>query len=205
MSSASHPEGLAIARELISREAEARTGVLDLGGLGLKAMPEELRRLTHLRGLNLGDRWVEPRSRSLHRAAQDLGKNDLREGWEILGALTSLEELHFSRTQVSDLQPLAQLTALTTLDCSGTQVSDLQPLAQLTALTSLSCILTQITDLQPLAQLTKLTTLHCFNNQVSDLRPLAQLTALSTLYCSLTQVSDLRPLAQLTALTTLNC
>ena len=52
MSSASHPKGLAIARELIAREAEAQTGFLDLGGLGLKAMPEELRRLARLRGVN---------------------------------------------------------------------------------------------------------------------------------------------------------
>ena len=36
MSSASHPEGLAIARELIAREAEALTGFLDLGGRGLR-------------------------------------------------------------------------------------------------------------------------------------------------------------------------
>jgi len=41
MSSASHPEGLAIARELIAREAEARPGLLDLGGLGLRK-PEPL-------------------------------------------------------------------------------------------------------------------------------------------------------------------
>ncbi len=47
-------DGLAIARQRIAEEAEARTGFLDLGGLGLTALPPELFRLRHLRTLNLG-------------------------------------------------------------------------------------------------------------------------------------------------------
>ena len=47
-------DGLAIARQRIAEEAEARTGFLDLGGLGLTELPPELFRLRHLRALNLG-------------------------------------------------------------------------------------------------------------------------------------------------------
>ena len=34
-------DGLAIARQRIAEEAEARTGFLDLGGLGLTALPPD--------------------------------------------------------------------------------------------------------------------------------------------------------------------
>jgi hypothetical protein len=47
-------DGLAIARQRIAEEAEARTGFLDLSGLGLTVLPPELFRLRNLRALNLG-------------------------------------------------------------------------------------------------------------------------------------------------------
>jgi internalin A len=47
-------DGLAIARERIAKEAEGKTGFLDLGMLGLTELPEELFQLKHLRRLNLG-------------------------------------------------------------------------------------------------------------------------------------------------------
>ena len=48
----SNPEGWAIALQRIAHEAEARTGALDLGMLGLTELPEELFALTHLQELN---------------------------------------------------------------------------------------------------------------------------------------------------------
>jgi internalin A len=47
-------DGLSIARERIAKEAEEKTGFLDLGELGLTELPEELFRLKHLRRLHLG-------------------------------------------------------------------------------------------------------------------------------------------------------
>jgi hypothetical protein len=49
-------DGLAIARECLAKEAEEKTGFLDLGNLGLTELPEELFRLKHLRRLSLGPR-----------------------------------------------------------------------------------------------------------------------------------------------------
>src|SRR5262249_37046582 len=51
--------GLTIARERIAREAEERTGFLDLGRLGLSSLPDELLALKHLRGLNLGRAYYD--------------------------------------------------------------------------------------------------------------------------------------------------
>jgi len=49
---------LRIARERIAQEAEERTGFLDLGRLGLTALPEELFELQHLQSLNLGSGYL---------------------------------------------------------------------------------------------------------------------------------------------------
>jgi internalin A len=219
-------DGLAIARRRVAEEAEARTGFLDLGRLGLTELPEELFVLKHLRRLNLG-RWYRTESGELVYAESDLVPNDIQASLgrlielpalrsldcahtsvsdlRPLAPLTALDSLDCSGTPVSDLGPLAPLTALQSLDCSGTSVSDLGPLAPLTALQSLVCSLTSVSDLGPLARLTALQSLDCWNTSVSDLRPLARLTALRSLDCSLTSVSDLGPLVPLTALQLLEC
>jgi hypothetical protein len=46
-------DGFSIGRERITRELKERTGFLDLGQLGLTALPEELLGLWHLQWLNL--------------------------------------------------------------------------------------------------------------------------------------------------------
>ena len=122
-----------------------------------------------------------------------------------LAALTSLQRLSCSYTQVSDLSPLTALTSLQSLNCFDTNVSDLNPLAALTSLRSLDCTDTQVSDLSPLAALTSLQRLSCSYTQVSDLRPLKRLISLQSLDCSYTQVSDLRPLAALISLQSLDC
>ena len=132
-------DGLTIARERIVREAEEKTGFLDLGRLGLTELPEELFQLKHLRGLNLGaggaseleDNFVEG---SLHRLAE----------------LGELRRLSLSGTDLSDFAPLQGLTNLQSLDCSLTQVTDLEPLRDLVRLQSLDCTSTQVSDLGPL-------------------------------------------------------
>lgn len=45
-------DGLVIARQRIAEEAKARTGFLDLGGLGLTTLPPELYGLRQLQSLS---------------------------------------------------------------------------------------------------------------------------------------------------------
>ncbi len=75
-------DGLAIARQRIAEEAEARTGFLDLGGLGLTALPPELFRLRHLRTLNLGA-GITREDGGYHKAYepwdQDAIRNDIEQ------------------------------------------------------------------------------------------------------------------------------
>jgi internalin A len=217
---------LTIARQRIAREAEERIGFLDLGRLGLAALPEELFALKHLRRLNLGRGYYE-QSGDWQESISSLGKNlvagnlgrladlpefeslslsetDLADIAEI-SAGARLREVDCSRTQVSDLAPLKDLPNLQTLHCSDTQVSDLAPLKDVPNLQTLDCWGTQVSDLAPLKDLPNLQTLDCWRTQVSDLAPLKDLPNLQTLNCSDTQVSDLAPLKDLPNLQTLYC
>ena len=117
-----------------------------------------------------------------------------------LAALIGLQGLYLDNTQVADLAPLAALTVLQNLSLDNTPVADLAPLTALNGLQGLSLNSTQVADLAPLSALTGLQSLDINNIQVADLAPLAALTDLKTLWLDHTQVADLEPLAGLTGL-----
>jgi internalin A len=130
----SNPEGWAIALQRIAHEAEARTGALDLGMLGLIELPEELFALAHLQKLNLGSLGYEEWARRASGAP--LSRNELKSALERLTAFDRLRTLSASGTDIVDLAWAQRLEGLQSLDCSGTQVSDLAPLKGLPALQS---------------------------------------------------------------------
>jgi internalin A len=200
-----HPEGLRIALERIQIEAEKKTGILNLGGLGLVEPPEELFQLTHLHGLSLGNSDFDHKEEIRYRSKDSVGANHFSDLWNRLRELPLLSKLHLSATDCHDLVPLSGLTSLQSLYCGSTQVSDLGPLSGLTSLQSLYCGYTQVSDLGPLSGLTSLQLLNCGSTQVTDLGPLSGLTSLQMLYFTLTQVSKLGPLSGLTSLQSLDC
>ncbi|MFO1145350.1 MAG: COR domain-containing protein [Rhodospirillales bacterium] len=155
----SNEDGLAIARQRIAQEREERTGVLDLGQLGLTALPEELFALRHLRALNLGEKWRDDDG-EWQEASADIAPN----GFDSLARLSVLPDLlllSVAGCALDSLHSVANLSALQSLDCSSTQVSDLSPLNGLTALQSLDCRSTQVSDLAPLEGLPALQSLDC--------------------------------------------
>ncbi len=204
--------GLTIARERIAREAEERTGFLDLGRLGLSSLPDDLLALKQLRGLNLGRAYYdEKHARGLsphpvwHRSASSLTDNSVAAHLGRLADLPQLEVLGLCQTDLSDLGPLRHLPNLHTLDCSCTQVSDLGPLRHVPNLHLLQCSNNQVRDLGPLQHVPNLHWLLCASTQVSDLGPLQHVPNLHWLLCASTQVSDLSPLQHLLNLHRLDC
>ena len=119
---------------------------------------------------------------------------------ESVAQLTTLESLDLMGTQISNVGPLAKLTALEFLLLPNTLVSNIGPLAKLTALARLNLAFTQVSDIRPLARLTALEWLNLADTQVSNIAPLAKMTTLQRLDLTFTQVSDVGPLAKLTAL-----
>jgi internalin A len=201
-------DGRTIANQRIAAEAEARTGFLDLGGLGLTALPPGLFGLRHLRELNLGA-GIQQQDGRYHEVYKPwdrtAARNDLGTGLDALRRLPELRNLSVSGTPLNDLRPLSGLVALQSLDCMYTQVSDLAPLSGLVALQSLNCRCTPVSDLAPLSGPVALQSLNCVGTRVSDLAPLSGLVALQSLNCRGTPVSDLAPLSGLLALQSLNC
>src|SRR5882757_4326821 len=95
-----------IARTRIAEEAERRTGTLDLGGLGLRRLPDALFELTHLRRLNLGG-WPWADNSLFLRGYY--GINSVGAELHRLIALVALEGLCISKTTCLDLGPVGLL------------------------------------------------------------------------------------------------
>jgi internalin A len=220
-------DGMAIACERIVKELTDRTGFLDLGHLGLTALPKELGTLTHLKVLNLGSSWIDQEGRwRFYRDREDANRLGAAD-WTFFERLLQLESLAvagcsignirplvaarnltrliLNDNPVSDLSALSNLRTLQSLDCSGTQVSDLSALSNLQTLQTLSCSGTQVSDLSALSNLQTLQSLNCSETQVSDLSALSNLQTLQSLDCWGTQVSDLSALSNLQALQSLDC
>lgn len=136
-------DGMQIARRLIAEEREKKTGFLDLGNLRLTEVPVELFELIHLRGLNLG-MWY-PDDSGEYRQSKNGDEQDANTFDSLsqrFGKLANLVTLSLHGNPVADLGPLAALTALQQLDCSDTQVADLSPILGLqyfNQLTANSC------------------------------------------------------------------
>ncbi len=192
------------ARRLIAEERERKTGFLDLGNLGLTAVPDELFELTHLEGLNLGFSYVDREGK--HRDTAGRSKvNFLADLPDEFRRLTGLSFLSLRLTGIASLEPLQTLRSLRSLDCQFTQVTTLEPLRSLVSLKLLDCSYCQVTSLEPLRGLASLQLLVCVGTQILSLEPLRTLRSLQSLMCSFTQVASLEPLRALSALQSLDC
>ena len=128
------------------------------------------------------------------------GTKDCKQAERYFNKLT---EINLSRTNISDVRPLASLNNLTRLYLISNRINDITPLASLNKLTVLYLMFNRIKDVTPLASLNKLTFLSLTHNQISNLRPLASLIELTHLNIANNPISDLRPLAGLKKLTSL--
>ncbi len=145
-------DGLAIARERIAKEAEEKTGFLDLGNLGLTELPEELFRLKHLRRLNLGAAYFDEQGEWQESISTGEG-NSIGADLGRLAELSELRSQSLHGTELSDIAGLASAANLVEIDCSNTQVSDLAPVESLSNLQTLYCSATEVKDLAPVAGL----------------------------------------------------
>lgn len=216
------------AQALIEREAEQRSGKLDLSWFSnLASLPPALQELSHLQVLDCAGTAIHDlrplaglsRLRRLELSCTPLidvsplqelhalrclylietGVADLTP----LASLHALRELYLFRAYaIEDLSPLVNLPDLQVLDCCATGISSLEPVSRLCSLQKLNFFWTRVADLSPLAQLHALHDLVC-SNDVSDIAPLAHLQALQSLSFGCKQVCDLQHLAQLPHLSAL--
>lgn len=189
------------AQEIIEKELEAKTGVLNLNGLGLTEVPEMVREVRWLEVLNLSIHmfWSAEEHQWIYESFRNT-KNNIKFLPDWLAQLSNISQLNLDYTQVSDLSPLSNLSDLQSVSCFDTQVSDLSPLSGLLGLQYVSCDNTQVSDLSPLSSLSGLEGTWFNSTQVGDLSPLSYLFRLEKIAFNETQVNDLRPLSGLLSL-----
>ena len=195
-------------------ECESKGGTtLNLAGLGLKALPPQIGRLTAITRLDLSNNHLTTLPQEVGRlnalTQLSLLSNQLITLPPEIGCLTALTELNLFANQLTALPSgIGRLTALTSLDVGSNKLSTLPAeVGRLRALTELYLSNNRLTDLSPMiGRLTLLAQLNLRNNQITTLPPeIGRLAALTQLHLSGNQLTALPPeIGQLTGLTQLN-
>ncbi|MCK6694839.1 MAG: leucine-rich repeat domain-containing protein, partial [Thermoanaerobaculia bacterium] len=176
-----------LAKQLIEKEKQERTGRLDLGRCGLtdlEAQVPELFELTWLEELILSNRWLDRRKQKWVENQNSGAYNCLVTLPPSLSRLSRLKILiaggdFILGWHISDISILEKLTNLNILDLNNNQISDIRILEKLTNLNTLDLSANQISDTRFLEKLTNLNILDLGINQISDIRFLEKLTNLN--------------------------
>ena len=110
-----------------------------------------------------------------------ISERDGIENLEGLQHALNLKFLSISRSQISDITPLAGLVKLHTLKLYNNQIEDIPPLAGLVNLKVLQLQNNQISDISSLAGLVNLKELSLAGNQIVDFTPIYGLVGIKTL------------------------
>src|SRR4051794_39676437 len=101
-----------LALQLIAENKRSRAASPDVGNYGLTEVPAEVGELVWLEFLSFASEWLERDGRAWQQKSQNSGAENSRLiDIRPLGALTRLQTLAISHTQVTDLAPLAGLSA----------------------------------------------------------------------------------------------
>ena len=189
--------GLEEARRRIEIAAREQATELDLGGLGLTEIPEELYELSHLRVLYLGTPKEIAEKPYWTRTLADK-RNAVRALPPALFiSLPHLTHLHLDHNGLTGLpSEIALLTGLTSLDleANGIGADGARSLSSLTGLTSLDLGGNRIGDdgARSLSSLTGLTFLNLSDNGIGadGARSLSSLSGLTSLYLGYNKISE---------------
>ncbi|MDW3190962.1 MAG: COR domain-containing protein [Cytophagales bacterium] len=148
---------------LINKERLEKSGKIDLSGLSISQIPEELVELPFLKSIDLSQNRI----------------TDLT----LLSKFSNLVELNINGNLVENLNAISELVDLQSLDVSVNKISDIQSLKNLTKLTKLNLSQNEVENIGPLAFLHNLKSLNLRNNRIRNLEPLKNLSMLKTLNC----------------------
>lgn len=186
-----------LALQLIEKEKQDRTGILDLTHCNLTELPNVIRGLSWLKKLVLrGGLWLSLSKDHDYPLLELMSRypNRIKSLPEWIKEFQLLECLDISKLPIRDLSVLRSLSELKTLNCSDTDVSDLSPLSGLLNLQEIDFWGTPVNDVSSLENIVGLRKINLSNTKVTNLTPLAQLAHVKSLDVSETPVSDIRPL-----------
>ena len=158
--------------------------------------------------ITVTDAWVPVSQRAVPNTPVDIPDTTLRRAIENalnkpantpitqgdMKALTSLEVIFQSITELTGLE---YATNLKTLFLYNNTISDISPLQHLINLEMLALSNNTISDISPLQHLVNLEMLALSNNTISDISSLAKLVSLKKLYLYTNNISDVSSLAKL--------
>ena len=203
----------------IEVEAKEKTGRLDLSGLLLKRLPQELRRVAHLAELSCGAKnldWVirveeRPLISDLDALVHLPKLRDFSCNGAVLADLVGLsncpelQRLNCSHTNITSFTGISACTKLERLKCANTPIEYLHGLGNCSSLKFLDCRATKLVDLTGLTNCSSLEVLDCGSTQIKNLDGLKACTNLQSLNCSSTQIKNLDELKACTNLQSLDC
>lgn len=167
---------------------------LNLSGLTIDIIPEEVAQIRHLRSLNLSNTKIYdtsvlsqiPELKSLN-----ISKTLVEEShW--ISEVHNLTVLDISDTSISDIEPLQQLRFLEKIDLSNTPVSDVSPLMNLGLLRDLSLRNIHLDSAFPTSILEKLVRLDIAKLNIRNLSMLSQCYNLQSIWLDGEQANDLQ-------------
>ena len=184
----------------INRAAEENLTELDLAGLELEELPQEIGKCTQLEMLVLG---------KVDQEKRELVGNKLTEFPDVVFQLTSLKILSIVDNQITVIpEAIGLLSNLTQLDLSNNQITVIpEAIGQLSNLTRLDLDNNQITVIpEAIGQLSNLTQLVLGSNQITVIpEAIGLLSNLTLLFLSDNQITVIpEAIGQLSNLTQLN-
>lgn len=188
-----------IARERIAKEAEEKTGFLDLGRLGLTELPDEIGELKHLLCLSLGEHFVW---KGEGYYASSFGERN-RLASDQIGKLQRLQQLEAIWIWDTDIEGISEINGmpnLRTLAIAGSPVRCIDVVATIPTLERLHVIRTEAQNLDAVASISQLRELNLHSDQIDDLSVLGNhknLEKLSVWQCEAKDLSVLRELPEL--------
>ncbi len=185
---------------------ETKAEALDLSGLGLWVIPEELGECGWLRELDIGSNQLSDLSGLSHtpELRELIAWNNQLSDLSGLSHTPELRELNVGGNQLSDLSGLSHTPELRELNVGGNQLSDLSGLSHTPELRELNVGGNQLSDLSGLSHTPELRELNVGSNQLSDLSGLSHTPELRKLNVGYNQLSDLSGLSHTPELRELN-
>ena len=189
----------------IQENKRTKSKILDLSGLGLPELPEELWDCVWVKELGLGHYWSWNVEKEYWIWEYDDTKiaNQLSSLPNTILKVKHLNKLFLDNNPISDISVLSRLVNLTTLSLSYTSISDISVLSSLVNLRDLDFFYMSISDISVLSRLVNLRYLNLGSTSISDISVLSRLVNLTTLYLGSDSISDISALSRLVNLTTL--
>lgn len=183
----------------IQENEQTKSKILDLSGLGLTELPDELWDCVWVEELGLGKRYwsIDTESWSY---AHDRGSNYFFQLPFAIANLQQLKVLLLDETNISSLLTLSTLRKLQTLKLDGCQIQSLDGLKDLPKLEILSINGGKVLNLTVLSRLFSLRTLTLAGSHIGDLSPISGLPHLESLDLSGSNISELNGVKNLPSL-----